>query len=206
MRRLFISIDWTGIFLLFLRAGWNWELKQQQQPGQQLSRVFSSMSDALHSVCVNVPASLLSENIFATVKKTPSVPYPTHLLCVLLRWGYGLLQVKLWPRGCWQDGVDKSICSSCPAKAAGGARVEDTCNGWRSLYIGTAIWCLYMQLQFSAGIPIRDIYPLVITVCWKKLSRSEYSHWLMWNRCVILWWYLHMQHQMMGLKPSTHKR
>lgn len=95
MRRLFISIDWTGIFLLFLRAGWNWELKQQQQPGQQLSRVFSSMSDALHSVCVNVPASLLSENIFATVKKTPSVPYPTHLLCVLLRWGYGLLQVKL---------------------------------------------------------------------------------------------------------------
>lgn len=56
---------------------------------------FSSMSDALHSVCVNVPPSLLSENIFATVKKTPSVPYPTHLLCVLLRWGYGLLQVKL---------------------------------------------------------------------------------------------------------------
>ena len=165
MRRFFISIDWMGIFLLLFFEGWNWELKQQQ-PGQQFARVFQACR--MHcTVCVNVPASLLSENLFATVKKTPSVPYPTtHLLCVLLSWGYGLFQVKLWPRGCWQDGVDKSICSSCPAMAAGGGRVEDSCKGWRSLYIGTAIWCLYMQLQFLAAIPISDIHPLVITVKW----------------------------------------
>lgn len=65
--------------------------------------------------------------------------------------------------------VDRTVLTSqsvppAPPWQLGGGRVEDSCKGWRSLYIGTAIWCLYMQLQFLAAIPICDIHPLVITV------------------------------------------
>lgn len=100
MRRtgVFISIDWTCIFIFYCKLG-------------VVAADFLEFFHACRTHCIWGHVPLTSEwEYFST---DTLMPYPSTVGFTEMG-GCSLSQVKLWPRGCWQDSVDKSICSPAP--------------------------------------------------------------------------------------------
>ncbi len=118
--------------------------------------------------------SLQSGNI---LPQSPSMPYsPT-----VCHWD-GVV-VSLWPRGCWQDGVDKSICSQAPPWQLGTLVLEN--YAWDSQLVLSCNCTFELEFQSVTSIFLLD-YSMLKTNC--PCQWCDGLQWIIaltWNRCVI---------------------